>query len=101
MARQTPFIQDVPAAEAIAAWESACADAGCPDRLEAVRVPLDEAVGRVLAQPVWAQRSSPPFDAAAMDGIAVRAADTLGASETSPVRLEAGDYEVVDTGDPM
>ena len=34
-----------------------------------------------------------------MDGIAVRAADTVGASETTPVRLEAGAFEVVDTGD--
>ena len=36
-----------------------------------------------------------------MDGIAVRAADTVGASETTPVRLEAGAFEVVDTGDPI
>ena len=36
-----------------------------------------------------------------MDGIAVRAADTLGASETTPVCLEPGGYDVVDTGDPM
>src|SRR5215472_13533124 len=45
--------------------------------------------------------SPPPFDAAGMDGIAVRAADTLGASETTPVLLEPGGYDVVDTGDPM
>ncbi|HTZ29260.1 MAG TPA: molybdopterin biosynthesis protein, partial [Streptosporangiaceae bacterium] len=32
---------------------------------------------------------------------AVRAADTLGASETTPVCLEPGAYDVVDTGDPM
>jgi putative molybdopterin biosynthesis protein len=101
MARATPFIHDVPAAEAIAAWLDACREAGCPERLEVVRVPLEEAVGRVTAEPVWARRSSPPFDAAAMDGIAVRAADTLGAGETSPVRLGADRYEVVDTGDPM
>jgi putative molybdopterin biosynthesis protein len=66
-----------------------------------VRLPLSEAVGLVLAEPVWATRSSPPFDAAAMDGIALRAADTLGASETAPLRLGAQAYEVVDTGDPM
>ena len=96
-----PFVHDVPAAEALAAWIDACREAGCPERVEPVRVPLDEAVGRVTAEPVWARRSSPPFDAAAMDGIAVRAADTLGAGETSPVRLEPGRYEVVDTGDPM
>jgi len=101
VARATPFIHDLPAAEALAAWDEACAAAGCPARLEAVRLPLDEAVGRVLAEPVWAARSSPPFDAAAMDGIAVRAEDTIGASETAPARLERGAYELVDTGDPM
>ena len=99
--RATPFIHDVPAAEALAAWDEACAAAGCPARVEAVRMPLEEAVGRVLAEPVWAARSSPPFDAAAMDGIAVRAEDTVGASETAPARLEPGTYEVVDTGDPL
>ena len=41
-----------------------------------------EAVGRVTAEPVWALRSSPAYDAAAMDGIAVRASETLGATET-------------------
>src|SRR5215207_9343043 len=101
MGRTTPFIHDRPAAEALAAWEEACAAAGCPERLEAVGLRLDEAVGRVTAEPVWARTSSPPFDAAAMDGIAVRAAETVGASETSPVRLEAGAFEVVDTGDPI
>ena len=97
----TPFIHDVPAAEALAAWREACAAAGCPARVEAVQLPLAQAVGRVTAEPVWARRSSPPFDAAAMDGIAVCAADTVGASETSPILLAAGLYEIVDTGDPL
>src|SRR5215218_6438399 len=101
MARAAPFIHDRPAAEALAAWEETCAAAGCPERVEAVRLPLEQAVGRVTAEPVWARTSSPPFDAAAMDGIAVRAADTVGASETTPVRLDAGAFEVVDTGDPI
>jgi putative molybdopterin biosynthesis protein len=101
MARATPFVHDVPAAEALAAWAEACREAGCPDRLDAVRLPLEEAVGRVTAEPVWARRSSPPFDAAAMDGIAVRAGDTVGAGETSPVQLGREQYEIVDTGDPM
>jgi putative molybdopterin biosynthesis protein len=99
--RAAPFIHDRPAAEALAAWEEACAAAGCPERVEAARLALDQAVGRVTAEPVWARTSSPPFDAAAMDGIAVHAADTVGASETTPIRLEAGAYEIVDTGDPI
>ena len=69
--------------------------------MEAVRIGLHEAVGRVTAEPVWATRSSPSFDASAMDGIAVRAAETVGASESTPVALEPGDYVVVDTGDPL
>src|SRR5688500_6443347 len=36
-----------------------------------------------------------------MDSIAVRAADTVGAGETAPATREAGQYDVVDTGDPM
>ena len=97
----SPFLRDVPAARALDAWRAAREAGGCPARLPAGRVPLAQATGRVTAEPVWASRSSPPFDAAGMDGIAVRAADTLGASETAPVYLEPGAYDVVDTGDPM
>jgi putative molybdopterin biosynthesis protein len=97
----SPFIRDVPAADALEAWRSARAAEGCPARLPAIRIRVEDAAGRVTAGPVWATRSSPPFDAAGMDGIAVRAADTLGASETTPVWLEPDAYDVVDTGDPM
>ena len=41
-------------------------------------VPLDKAAGRVLAEDVTAVRHQPPFHASAMDGYAVRAADTPG-----------------------
>ena len=97
----SPFVRDVPAAQALEAWRAAREAAGCPERLPAVDVPITEAAGLVTAAPVWATRSSPPFDSAGMDGIAVRAADTLGASETTPAYLAPGGYEVVDTGDPM
>lgn len=97
--RTSPFVSDVPTAEATAAWRAACAAAGCPERTGTEQVPVAGAVGRVLAEPVWALRSSPAFDSAAMDGIAVRAADTVGAADTTPVLL--ADFAVVDTGDPM
>lgn len=97
----SPFIRDVPAAQALDAWRAAREAAGCPERLPAVTVPVAQAAGMVTAAPVWARRSSPPFDAAGMDGIAIRAADTIGASETTPVRLATGAFDVVDTGDPM
>jgi putative molybdopterin biosynthesis protein len=97
----SPFIRDVPAARALEAWCAVREAAGCPDRLPVIEVPLAEAAGLVTAAPVWATRSSPPFDAAGMDGIAVRAAHTIGASETTAVYLAPDAYDVVDTGDPM
>ena len=97
----SPFIRDVPAAQALEAWRDAIRAAGCPARLPAVTVPVTAAAGLVTAAPVWAVRSSPPFDAAGMDGIAVTAADTVRAGETTPVWLDEGAYDVVDTGDPM
>jgi putative molybdopterin biosynthesis protein len=96
-----PFIRDRPAAEALAAWLEACAETGCPARVPAQRVGLEAAIGRVTAEAVWARGSSPAYDAAAMDGIAVRAADTVGASPTSPLLLDAGQFATVDTGDPL
>ena len=50
---------------------------------------------------MYARYSSPLFNASAMDGIAVRAADTEKASETNPVILSEDQYTVVDTGDPV
>ena len=63
---------------------------------------LTESLGRVTADPVWASTSSPAYDSSAMDGVAVRSEDTIGASETNPLKLIIGSNAVwVDTGDPM
>ena len=51
------------------------------------RVRIDAANGRVVARPVVAQADVPPFARAAMDGYAVRAADTFGASTHDPRAL--------------
>lgn len=99
MTANSPFVSDVPAAQALIAWRDACVAAGCPTRVSVVHTPVAEAVGRVTAEPVWARRSSPAFDSAGMDGIAVRAAETFGATETAPLLL--AEFEVVDTGDPL
>jgi molybdopterin molybdotransferase len=56
------------------------------DRTE--RVPLCEAAGRVVAADVVASIDVPPFARAAMDGYAVIAADTRGASSDAPATLE-------------
>lgn len=56
-------------------------------RLEPERKPALEALGQVLAEDIVAPFDIPPLDNTAMDGYAVRAADTTGASEGSPREL--------------
>jgi molybdopterin molybdotransferase len=55
--------------------------------LDSERIPLNEALGRYLAEPVIAPVDLPPFDNSAMDGYAVRGEDLRGASASSPVAL--------------
>jgi molybdopterin molybdotransferase len=55
--------------------------------LEPEPVPILEALGRVLAQDVHADADVPPYANSSMDGYAVLAADTAGASRQSPSRL--------------
>jgi putative molybdopterin biosynthesis protein len=73
------------------------------DALDVELVAVGEALGRVTAAPVAARWPSPRGDCAAMDGIAVRAADLAGWTRLAdgPVRLPAGTFEWIDTGDPM
>lgn len=58
-------------------------------------VPLREARGRILAAPLQATRSLPPWDNSAMDGFAVRAADLAGAPVELPIAgvIAAGDRQ--------
>jgi molybdopterin molybdotransferase len=50
-------------------------------------VPIEAAAGRVVREVVRVDRDLPPFDRAAMDGFAVRAADVTGARADAPARL--------------
>ena len=96
------YLSDIPLDEARQNFADALTAAGAMRLMPAETVSLDQARGRVTAEPVWAKVSSPHYDAAAMDGIAVLARDTVGATETSPVRLKLGEHAVwVDTGDPV
>ena len=66
------------------------------------RIGAEHAAGRITAEPVIARYSSPTFHSAAMDGIAVRAADTFLAREGAPVRLAPGEgFVFVNTGHPL
>lgn len=57
-------------------------------RLESEELALEDALGRMLAGSLAAGTDLPPFDNSAMDGYALRAADTTAAQPSAPVRLE-------------
>ena len=61
------------------------------DTLDIVSVPILESLGQVLAEDIVSNINVPPLDNSAMDGYVVRAADTAGASEKSPVILKVID----------
>jgi len=66
-------------------------------------IPSRSAYGRVTAGPVAARFSSPSFHSAAMDGLAVRAEDTFGASDDAPLtlRFDTGEAVMINTGYPL
>jgi molybdopterin molybdotransferase len=86
-------------------------------RQPALRIPLDDALGSVLAEDVVSPIDIPAWTNSAMDGYAARAADVRGASEIHPVRLrvveqlpagrfpsrpiEAGECARIFTGAPL
>jgi molybdenum cofactor synthesis domain-containing protein len=58
-----------------------------PPRIISARIPLEESSGHITASAMTAQYSIPEMHLSAMDGIAVRSADTVGADEQHPVTL--------------
>ncbi|MGD9159094.1 MAG: molybdopterin biosynthesis protein [Desulfobacteraceae bacterium] len=53
-------------------------------------IDVEDALGRVTAEPVFAKISAPSYHAAAMDGVAVKAEDTYGTTEKQPRTLRVG-----------
>ena len=64
-------------------------------------IPAADALGRMSACAAYANLSSPHYTACAMDGIALAAKSTFGATETTPVLLREEAFIRVDTGDPL
>jgi len=82
-ARQEQFLEVVSPEEARARFERHLD----LDPLPATSLALGDALGRVLAADVLAPTDVPPFDRAGVDGFAVAASDTAGASDAAPRRL--------------
>jgi putative molybdopterin biosynthesis protein len=99
----TKYLHDIPLPQAKSRLEVALRAAGKIGVLGIEEIPLDEhALGRVLANPVWARLSSPHYHASAMDGYAIRSETTVSATPANPVDLLIGSQAgYMDTGDPL
>lgn len=93
------YLDNIPLEEARERFFSALE---LPSPLPQEIVSVEDSLGRVTGAPAYARISSPHYHSSAMDGIAVRAEATFGASEARPIRLALGrEAFPVDTGDPL
>lgn len=106
------YLEDIPLEEAQTAFKTALVEANLWQSMPPETVPVAEANGRITAAAVWAKLSAPHYHASAMDGYALRAQDTAGATETNPIRLTlveepdpepvvARPVQPVNTGQPL
>ncbi len=99
MKKRNLYVGNIPLAEARCRWFDALTADGCLGPLVPETVAVDDSLGRITAEPVFAVSSSPFYNGAAMDGIAVRFAETLGAGDATPVVLFRGkQFAYVNTG---
>ncbi|MDA8105287.1 MAG: molybdopterin biosynthesis protein [Nitrospiraceae bacterium] len=99
--RKGIYIENTPLDEALKKWSQRILASGIKPLAGEV-IPVTDSLGRVTAGAVFARLSAPFYHSSAMDGYAVKFADTFGAAEYSPKKLSIGERAVyVDTGDPM
>lgn len=93
------YLTNVPLEKAVADYIDVLHNNGLG--YQSQKIAVQSAHGRVTAEPVYAYICAPHYHACAMDGIALAACKTFGATETTPVFLREIDFVRVDTGDPL
>jgi len=93
------YLTNVPLAKAREEYLNLLRSHGYSHKSEVI--PVYEACGRITAKAVYAHICAPHYAASAMDGVAVLAKDTFGATETTPITLKPDQFIVLDTGDPI
>jgi putative molybdopterin biosynthesis protein len=102
LTKRNIYLENTPLDEAIDKYFGKLRKIGILKALPGETLPVDDSLGGVTANPVFARICSPHYHASAMDGMAVRAEDTFWASETTPQGLKIGSEAFpVDTGDPL
>ncbi|MBM7855339.1 putative molybdopterin biosynthesis protein [Desulfohalotomaculum tongense] len=96
------YLDDKPWEQALEEYICYLSEIGALNPGKSEMINVEDSLGRVTSEPIYARCSSPHYHASAMDGVAVRSLDTFGASETAPKQLKMGEQAVmVDTGDPI
>ena len=93
------YLTNIPLAKARGDYLNLLVSHGYGPKTEVI--PVWDACGRVTAHAVYAHICAPHYAASAMDGVGVRAKDTFGATETTPITLDPSQFVVLDTGDPV
>jgi putative molybdopterin biosynthesis protein len=96
------YLGTTPLDEALIRWGERLDSEGVTKPISGEAIHVIDSLGRVTSEAVIAKISSPFYHSSAMDGYAVKFADTFGATERIPKRLKMGEQAVyVDTGDPI
>ncbi|NOR24560.1 MAG: molybdopterin biosynthesis protein [Desulforhopalus sp.] len=101
MSKRNVYLSNKPLSEAKELWQASLKQHGFYTRDPLETIGVDDSLGRITAEPVFAMRSSPSYNAAAMDGIAVHFNDLTGASEANPLRLSNDRFIPVNTGNAI
>jgi putative molybdopterin biosynthesis protein len=93
------YLSNIPLADARSLFLEALISAGL--RLETENIKTVDANHRIAAEAVYAQLSAPHYNSCAMDGVALNASLSYGATDTRPITLQEGQFRWVNTGDPL
>ena len=93
------YLTNIPLADAREKYLDQLSARGLIHRCE--MIPTTDALNRITSEAVYAKICAPHYNACAMDGIALEARLTFGATETTPVQIKEADFSWVNTGDPL
>ena len=101
MSKRNIYVENTPLSEARKKWHQALDQHSFINSASTETIQVDDSLGRLTAGPVFAYNSSPSYNAAAMDGIAVRFFELAAANESNPVRLTKEQFQPVNTGNAL
>lgn len=101
MSKRNIYLSNKPLSEAKELWQDQLKKHGFYTNAPREKIDVDESLDRITAEAVFAKRSSPSYNAAAMDGISLRFSDLAGASEAHPIRLQGDSFVPVNTGNAI